>query len=71
MAPFTTSMHAHGAAGQSHDIISDHGAATALPSEAVEITAMQKMLSATSGSLLTGLLGTYYRQLPTECGSKN
>ncbi len=28
-----------------------------IPSEPVEITALQKMLSATSGSLLTGLLG--------------
>ncbi|KAH6650260.1 mitochondrial carrier domain-containing protein [Chaetomium tenue] len=58
MAPFATSVHAHGAAGQNHDIISDHGAAADLPNEAVEITAVQKMLSATSGSLLTGLLAT-------------
>ncbi|KAH6847470.1 mitochondrial carrier domain-containing protein [Chaetomium sp. MPI-CAGE-AT-0009] len=58
MAPFATNVHAHGAAGQNHDIISDHGAATDLPSDPVEITAMQKMLSATSGSLLTGLLAT-------------
>jgi solute carrier family 25 protein 39/40 len=71
MAPFATSVHAHGAAGQNHDIISDHGAAADLPSDPVEITAMQKMLSATSGSLLTGLLGMYHRQLPTECRNKS
>ena len=56
MAPFATSVHAHGA-GQNHDIIPDHGAAADPPSDPVEITAVQKMLSATSGSLLTGLLG--------------
>jgi solute carrier family 25 protein 39/40 len=71
MAPFATSVHAHDAAGQNHDIISDHGAAADLPSDPVEITAMQKMLSATSGSLLTGLLGMYHRQLPTECRNKS
>lgn len=41
--------------GQSHDRLG-HDGAMAL-SEPVEITAIQKMLSATSGSLLTGLLG--------------
>ncbi|KAK4035385.1 mitochondrial carrier protein MTM1 [Parachaetomium inaequale] len=57
MAPFATSTHAHGA-GQNHDIIPDHGAPADPPSDPVEITAVQKMLSATSGSLLTGLLAT-------------
>lgn len=41
--------------GQSHDRLG-HDGAMAL-NEPVEITAIQKMLSATSGSLLTGLLG--------------
>jgi hypothetical protein len=41
--------------GRSHDRFG-HDGAMAL-SEPVEITALQKMLSATSGSLLTGLLG--------------
>ena len=44
--------------GQSHDRLG-HDGAMALR-EPVEITALQKMLSATSGSLLTGLLGMSY-----------
>ena len=48
--------------GQSHDRIG-HDAVMAL-SEPVEITALQKMLSATSGSLLTGLLGMLYHSPP-------
>ncbi|KAK1832823.1 mitochondrial carrier protein MTM1 [Podospora conica] len=42
--------------GQSHDRLGHDG--TMALSEPVEITALQKMLSATSGSLLTGLLVT-------------
>ncbi|KAL2200042.1 mitochondrial carrier domain-containing protein [Corynascus similis CBS 632.67] len=57
MAPFATSAQAHGA-GQNHDIIPDHADYADPSSEPVEITAVQKMLSATSGSLLTGLLAT-------------
>ncbi|KAK4248487.1 mitochondrial carrier protein MTM1 [Corynascus novoguineensis] len=57
MAPFSTSAQTHGA-GQNHDIIPDHADYADPSSEPVEITAVQKMLSATSGSLLTGLLAT-------------
>lgn len=59
MASFSRSPETHGA-GQNHDIITSHaasGAPATPPSDPVEITAVQKMLSATSGSLLTGLLG--------------
>ncbi|KAK5663694.1 hypothetical protein OQA88_4125 [Cercophora sp. LCS_1] len=45
----------HQTDAQNHDRLARDGA---LPSEPVEITAWQKMLSATSGSLLTGLLVT-------------
>lgn len=51
-------------AGQNHDRIDRHvqsAAATAvndIPSDPAEITAVQKMLSATTGSLVTGLLVT-------------
>ena len=41
--------------GQSHDRLAHDGVAAL--GEPVEISALQKMLSATSGSLLTGLLG--------------
>ncbi|KAL2154439.1 hypothetical protein VTH82DRAFT_3115 [Thermothelomyces myriococcoides] len=47
--------------GHNHDIIpdrADHHDYVDPPSDPVEITAVQKMLSATSGSLLTGLLVT-------------
>lgn len=53
MSSFTQSTHAAGV-GQNHDRIGHHGNPSDDP---VEITAVQKMLSATSGSLLTGLLG--------------
>jgi solute carrier family 25 protein 39/40 len=59
MAPFAASAHTHGA-GQNHDIIPDHRTPVDPPSDPVEITAVQKMLSATSGSLLTGLLGIFH-----------
>ncbi|KAK4239076.1 hypothetical protein C8A03DRAFT_14509 [Achaetomium macrosporum] len=51
MASFRSDGHTVGA-GQNHDRLADP------PSDPVEITAVQKMLSATSGSLLTGLLAT-------------
>ncbi|KAK4140295.1 mitochondrial carrier protein MTM1 [Dichotomopilus funicola] len=60
MASFSGSGHAH-SAGQNHDIIANHhhhDTPGDLPPEPVEITAVQKMISATSGSLLTGLLAT-------------
>ncbi|KAK1755040.1 mitochondrial carrier protein MTM1 [Echria macrotheca] len=56
MAPLMRSaQHAY---GQNHDRILDEEALDSVPSEVVEINAWQKMLSATSGSLLTGLLVT-------------
>ncbi|KAK4157827.1 mitochondrial carrier protein MTM1 [Chaetomidium leptoderma] len=48
-------------AGRERDSIADHvvpGPPDDPPTELVEITAVQKMLSATSGSLMTGLLAT-------------
>ncbi|GAB1310844.1 Carrier protein, mitochondrial [Madurella fahalii] len=54
MASFTQNAHTAGV-GQGHDRIDHHDDPSADP---VEITAVQKMLSATSGSLLTGLLAT-------------
>lgn len=51
-APFARS--ANHTDAQNHDRLAHDDV---LPSEPVEITAWQKMLSATSGSLLTGLLG--------------
>jgi solute carrier family 25 protein 39/40 len=63
MASFAKSPDTHGA-GQDHDIITDRvapGGPADPPDETVEITAIQKMLSATSGSLLTGLLGKSLR----------
>lgn len=53
MASYTHSAHTAGV-GQDHDRIVHHDDPSA---DVVEITAVQKMLSATSGSLLTGLLG--------------
>ena len=66
MASFTTSAHAP-AADQNHHSLPDYVAP--LPpdeprSEPVDITALQQMLSATSGSLLTGLLGACRQTRP-------
>lgn len=64
----TSFAHTHAAAGQDHDRFA-HDESLSLPSmlptegdmdgtsDPLEITAFQKMLSATTGSLLTGLLG--------------
>ncbi|KAK3329724.1 mitochondrial carrier domain-containing protein [Apodospora peruviana] len=50
---------AHTSTGQDHDRFGHDGSITMpAPADPVEITAVQKMLSATSGSLLTGLLVT-------------
>ncbi|KAL2136267.1 hypothetical protein VTI74DRAFT_4502 [Chaetomium olivicolor] len=60
MTLFAKSAQTQGA-GQDHDRADNHaqpGAHGEPPSDPVEITALQKMLSATSGSLLTGLLAT-------------
>ena len=59
MASFTADARTP-AADQNHDSIPNYGAP--IPpddprAEPVDITALQQMLSATSGSLLTGLLG--------------
>jgi solute carrier family 25 protein 39/40 len=65
MASFAKSPESHGA-GHDHDIITDRVAPAGPadpPAEPVEITAIQKMLSATSGSLLTGLLGKFLRTI--------
>ncbi|KAL2020729.1 hypothetical protein VTK56DRAFT_8029 [Thermocarpiscus australiensis] len=56
MASFDRSAQSSGA-GQNHDRIDDDPAGD-LPLDTVEITAVQKMLSATSGSLLTSLIAT-------------
>ncbi|AEO53896.1 hypothetical protein MYCTH_2136821 [Thermothelomyces thermophilus ATCC 42464] len=69
MAPFAATSGPGQGPGQNHDIIPgpdradhhDHHDYTDYadpPSDPAEITAVQKMLSATSGSLLTGLLAT-------------
>ena len=57
--------------GQNHDRIDGlvppspaHPHPHAPPSEPVEITAVQKMLSATSGSLVTALLGAFMATPP-------
>ena len=59
MASFARTAPTHGR-GQSHDDPSDRASPAAADDhqpDPVDITAVQKMLSATSGSLLTGLLG--------------
>ena len=56
LAPFVRSgQHSD---GQDHDRIIHEEVLDSVVTEVVEITAWQKMLSATSGSLLTGLLGS-------------
>ncbi|KAL2161573.1 hypothetical protein VTH06DRAFT_8135, partial [Thermothelomyces fergusii] len=65
MAPFAATSAPGQGPVHNHDIIPDradhrdHADYADPPSDPVEITAVQKMLSATSGSLLTGLLGTH------------
>lgn len=62
MASFAQSAQAQQGAGQNHDRMPSRippGAPDDSAGNPVEITAVQKMISATSGSLLTGLLGMF------------
>ncbi|KAJ4296092.1 Carrier protein, mitochondrial [Collariella sp. IMI 366227] len=69
MTPSAKSAQTQGA-GQNHDRADGHGqpgAPGVPPSDQVEITAVQKMLSATSGSLLTGLLVFFTNNTSEVC----